>query len=361
MVDERAALLGKAGSIARERGCAAGDRVLLSRGTSPTSPTWTCSARRHRRGRRCPRPPAARRAPTARDLAGAGVHPHRVRRRLDHDPHRRARRHRRHAVPRRLRDQRAVARGPWHPPRRAPAGGGPPRRGRHAAGGPGGHPRRDRPRRGQRPRARGVLDPRRDRPHRPRHPAPPAAGGPAAAGLEADGEALDPDTALARELQAVLADVRAAVEDWPRDAGHGPGPSPTTSRPCPTGCPRARSTPPTRPRRPGCCAGSPRSTSRSSATASTPCARATTPPTRRCWSRCPAPGLGIVRDAGSSPTVNRLSPDVTAHARRHDVLVLTKANSRATVHRVDLPGLRGRQGLRRLRARWSGSGASSAC
>ena len=47
----------------------------------------------------------------------------------------------------------------------------------------------------------------------------------------------------------------------------------------------------------------------------------------------PGTGLGIVRDDGSTPRSNHLSADVTAHARRHDVLVLTKANSRATVHR----------------------------
>ncbi len=47
----------------------------------------------------------------------------------------------------------------------------------------------------------------------------------------------------------------------------------------------------------------------------------------------PGTGLGIMRQGDERPTVNRLSPTVTAHARRHDVLVLTKANSRATVHR----------------------------
>lgn len=47
----------------------------------------------------------------------------------------------------------------------------------------------------------------------------------------------------------------------------------------------------------------------------------------------PGTGLGIMRPRDERPTVNPLSPAVTAHARRHDVLVLTKANSRATVHR----------------------------
>ncbi|WP_336923921.1 NAD-glutamate dehydrogenase [Aquipuribacter sp. SD81] len=47
----------------------------------------------------------------------------------------------------------------------------------------------------------------------------------------------------------------------------------------------------------------------------------------------PGTGLGIMRHGDERPTVNPLSASVTSHARRHDVLVLTKANSRATVHR----------------------------
>ncbi len=47
----------------------------------------------------------------------------------------------------------------------------------------------------------------------------------------------------------------------------------------------------------------------------------------------PGSGLGIMRQDDDVPTSDPLSPAVTSHALRHDVLVLTKANSRATVHR----------------------------
>ncbi|MFC5382518.1 NAD-glutamate dehydrogenase [Aquipuribacter nitratireducens] len=48
----------------------------------------------------------------------------------------------------------------------------------------------------------------------------------------------------------------------------------------------------------------------------------------------PGTGLGIMRSGDEQPSRNELGPSVTAQARRPDVLVLTKANSRATVHRA---------------------------
>ena len=47
----------------------------------------------------------------------------------------------------------------------------------------------------------------------------------------------------------------------------------------------------------------------------------------------PGTGLGIMRRGDATASRNPLSPAVTARARRNDVLVLTKANSRSTVHR----------------------------
>ncbi len=75
--------------------------------------------------------------------------------------------HRRHALPRRLRDQRADPPGPRHPRRRPPADRGAARRRRPARRGA----RRSPHRRPAARRAHRVLDPRRDRPRdRPRRP-----------------------------------------------------------------------------------------------------------------------------------------------------------------------------------------------
>ena len=73
-------------------------------------------------------------------------------------------------------------------------------------------------------------------------------------------------------------------------------------------------------------------------------------------SAVPGTGLGILRsdpqhgeDDGHpvSPSFSRLPADARAKAREHKLLVLTKANSRATVHRPVLPRLRRRQEVRR--------------
>jgi glutamate dehydrogenase len=49
--------------------------------------------------------------------------------------------------------------------------------------------------------------------------------------------------------------------------------------------------------------------------------------------RVPGTGLGIMRDAGGAQSAAKLPRESRAIARAHDPLVLTKANSRATVHR----------------------------
>jgi len=49
--------------------------------------------------------------------------------------------------------------------------------------------------------------------------------------------------------------------------------------------------------------------------------------------RVPGTGLGILRDASGGQGVVKLPPEARARARWKDPLVLTKANSRATVHR----------------------------
>ena len=91
---------------------------------------------------------------------------------------------------------------------------------------------------------------------------------------------------------------------------------------------------------------------------------------RRACAAVPGTGLGILRsdphhadDDGHpvSPSFDRLPADARAKAREHKLLVLTKANSRATVHRPVLPRLRRREEVRRRRATSSASAASSGC
>ena len=65
----------------------------------------------------------------------------------------------------------------------------------------------------------------------------------------------------------------------------------------------------------------------------------------------PAPGLGVLRyDPQMSDSFSRLSPSARAKARDPHLLIVTKANSRSTVHRADLPRLRRGQELRRRAA-----------
>ncbi len=103
-----------------------------------------------------------------------------------------------------------------------------------------------------------------------------------------------------------------------------PSPSPTGwTRPS---CRSARA----RWRRPASCSsGSPTSTSPSSATAST-----TSPwrVSRASSAAGPGTGLGILRP-DPRPSSGKLPPEVSAKAQERKLLILTKANSRSTVHR----------------------------
>ena len=86
-----------------------------------------------------------------------------------------------------------------------------------------------------------------------------------------------------------------------------------------------------RPRWRRCCAGWPTVTSRSSATAST-----TSRTSRTGWTlrAVAGTGLGILRhDRPGSSAFATLPPEVRARARDPHLLILTKANSRSTVHR----------------------------
>ena len=49
--------------------------------------------------------------------------------------------------------------------------------------------------------------------------------------------------------------------------------------------------------------------------------------------RVPGTGLGILRDSDPDPGIVKLGPEAQALAREKEILILTKANSRATVHR----------------------------
>ena len=73
----------------------------------------------------------------------------------------------------------------------------------------------------------------------------------------------------------------------------------------------------------------------------------------------PGTGFGILR---ADPPAPRVLPEaVASRARDKHLLVLAKANSKATVHRPVLPRLRRREEVRRATARSSASAASSGC
>ncbi len=135
---------------------------------------------------------------------------------------------------------------------------------------------------------------------------------------------------IAQALTKVLHDVREAVEDWPKmhqqALEHHRRPRGATRRRC-----RARRS--TRARR--CCAGWPTRTSPSSATASTASSRATRDdPDDMALRAVPGTGFGILRsDQDMSASFGKLPPLVRAKAREKTLLVLAKANSKATVHR----------------------------
>ena len=157
----------------------------------------------------------------------------------------------------------------------------------------------------------------------------------------------------------VLGDVRRAVEDW-RAMRERVGE--VAGRACRRGA-GARAARPSarRPRR--SCAGSPTTTSPSSATAPTSSRHdgdgvqlrrvkgtGLGHPARRTTAAC---SRELRRPAGRGPGAGARS--------RCRLLTITKANARSTVHRADLSRLRRRQALRRRRARSSASTASSAC
>ena len=182
----------------------------------------------------------------------------------------------------------------------------------HPSGHPGPARRRGQPARGAPPRRGGrrhagrVRDPRGGRPPDRPGRARAARGSPRAR-----------DRRGARRGDRLARDARAGARPW------SPSWAPT----------RRRSTPTRSPRRARSWSGSRTTTSSSSATASTSCP-ARPPSCRSC--RCRTRALGILRQAGGEETsrgFENLPPAVRARALEPYLLNLTKANSRATVHR----------------------------
>ena len=232
------------------------------------------------------------------------------------DAHRRRDRRRRHALPRRLGLDGGDAERERDPPR-DPADHA------HAArrGGPAARGRR-------RGRAARVADPRRDRP---------------------PGRAPRSSSGCAPDLCRVLGDVRAAVEDWPAMRERVATIVAELDESRRSGRPGRAS-----PRRATCSSGWTTATSRSSATAST---RSSPRTGRTCCAPCPArASASCARPTSgrSRSSFAQLPPEVRRLAREKNLLNLTKANSRATVHRPAVPRLRRRQALRRRPARCRG-------
>ena len=266
----------------------------------------------HRDGpvRRRDEPVQGRVVPAPGHREHPGLHPDRRRARLvGRRAHGRRGGHRRHAVPRRLRDHGAQRAEPRGAHGRAPADPGPPRHHRPAPGDP--HRRRPagRPGRAAARRLPRVVDAHRDRPR-----------------VEPRRSARRSSSALAKVLQ----DVREAVEDWPkmhqqaldiiddleaepaaaagRGDRRGPGAAALAGR-HPLHVPRLPRVPP----RGG---------------------RATTTPTTSRCAPCPAPASASCAPTRTCPRRSRkLPPLVRAKAREKTLLVLAKANSKATVHR----------------------------
>ena len=129
---------------------------------------------------------------------------------------------------------------------------------------------------------------------------------------------------------------------------------------CSTNCrarPRRRCRRPSSPKPRISCAGSTTTTSPFSAIANT---ISPAPPSRRGrrWGSCAIrdyPIFGGLRDLSSLP------PDVQDFMRRRELLVVTKSNRRATVHRTAHMDAIGAAPVRRRAARSSASGCSSGC
>ena len=134
--------------------------------------------------------------------------------------------------------------------------------------------------------------------------------------------------AIAARLRRVLVATSATpVEDWPKMTA--------AVRPDRRRARRASRRPASAPRRSprpaACWSGWPTTTSPSSATASTPCCARTA---RTCCAAVPGTGLGpaALRPAAVG-LVRPADRQARAKARDHQLLIITKANSRATVHR----------------------------
>ena len=223
--------------------------------------------------------------------------------RLAVDAHRGRDRHRRHAVPRRLgRAWSSTGSELRHPPDRPPGRARPARRGRRARGGR----RRTTPSR-RRASSR-VVHPRRGRPP----------------------DRAAPSSRRSREsLRHVLGEVRAAVEDWPRDA-RARARADRRAR----ASRRRRSTRTRSTRRSALLAWLdgrplhvprlPRVRARRRTTARTSCARSRAPGSASCATR---------RDGARAASRKLPAARARARPRAATLLMLTKANSRSTVHR----------------------------
>ena len=248
--------------------------------------------------------------------------------------------HRRHAVPRRLRDDGAERGEPRRAHGRAPADPGAPRHHRRAPG--------------DLHRATTSSSTGRTCPHDISR----ESWMHIEIGRESSPSARED---VEQALGKVLLDVREAVEDWPKMHSqaleHHRRPRGSTRRRCrPRRSPRGRR----------CCAGSPTSTSRSSATASTASRRCPTRATRRRrtdFALRAVPGTGLRHPAlrpGHVRVVRQAAAAGRAKAREKTLLVLAKANSKATVHRpvyLDYVGVKTFDET----ARSSASGGSSGC
>ena len=172
----------------------------------------------------------------------------------------------------------------------------------------------------------------------------------------------DPERIVAQleaDLERVLADVRAAVEDW-RPMRAKVEVAIADLQPAAPRCSSRPSWP--RPRR--SCAGSPTTISPCSATAATPSSR---DPAGDQLKRLEGAALGILRRpaTGSATLAQLRGPAAGDRARqRRDAalpLVITKANTRSTVHRADLSRLSSASSGSTPTARSWASTASSAC
>ena len=130
-------------------------------------------------------------------------------------------------------------------------------------------------------------------------------------------------TDLRNTLQRVLTDVREAVEDWPKMRRRALDLADELERR------RCRCRTRTSPTRWRCCAGWPTTTSPSWATASTGW-----PTTASSSRRCSVPAwASCVRTRPGPRLLSSMSPEAYGRVMEKRLLIITKANSRSTVHR----------------------------